>query len=286
VTTASDIQGSAGGEGPSEQPPQRGLSITRAGLIGTFLLLLVVALCVRLGFWQLARHEARQERNALVASRIDTPPLPALTAAMDTSGIFYRTASVSGEFDAGRSVVLPGRSHRGIPGVHLLTPLRLAGTGEVLMVNRGWVPSPDAATIDVAEFPAPGTVSVTGLVLPFPGSDQSLSQRPERGTRDAGFRQVWYVVDEGALRAQYPYPMMPVMLQALPEPGAAPAGRGSYPARLDPPPLDPGPHFGYALQWFGFALIGLIGWLVLVLRGRVPSGGSAAPPLIPERPGV
>src|SRR5690606_37496818 len=41
-----------------------------------------------------------------------------------------------------------------------------------------------------------------------------------------------------------------------------------YPARLGPPVLDEGPHLGYALQWFAFALVGIIGWFALVIRSR------------------
>ena len=34
----------------------------------------------------------------------------------------------------------------------------------------------------------------------------------------------------------------------------------------DPPDLGEGPHLGYAVQWFSFASIALIGWLVLMVR--------------------
>jgi surfeit locus 1 family protein len=262
---------------PPTQTP--GISITRAGIIGTFLLLLVVAGCIRLGFWQLSRHEQRQTRNSEIAARLDLAPLPPAALLGDTAGLFYRTVAASGTLDSDRSIVLPGRSHRGVPGVYLLTPLRLADNSGVVMVNRGWVPSPDAATIDMADFAVHEPVSLTGLVLPFPGADQSLAQRRGRGGADAGFRRVWYSIDEQVLRAQFPYDMLPVMLQALAEPGAEAVARGGYPARLEPPPLDSGSHFGYALQWFSFALIGLIGWVALMLRGRLPQRNVVAPPV-------
>jgi surfeit locus 1 family protein len=260
--------------GPSRAP----VAVTRAGLVGTILLLLVVAGCVRLGFWQLSRHEQRQQRNEQVAARLDMAPVPAAALLGDTAGIFYRAASVAGTYDSERSIVLPGRSYRGVPGVHLLTPLRLADYGAAVLVNRGWVPSADAATIDVADFAVHSDVFVTGLVMPFPGADQSLAQRTGSAATDAGFRRVWYSVDESALRAQFPYPLLPVMLQALPERGAPAASRGSYPASLEPPPLDDGPHLGYALQWFSFALIGVIGWVALILRGRMPARTVVPPP--------
>jgi surfeit locus 1 family protein len=267
--------------------PGQPLAITRAGLVGTLLLAVVIAACVRLGVWQLDRREQRQELNTLVSARMDAPPLAGAEALADTAGLVYRTLDIDGVWDHERSIVLPGRSHRGVPGVHLITPLRPAGRSDAVLVNRGWVPSPDASTIDVTHFGDDDSASFRALVLPFPGADQSLAQRaPAAGDAgpggagagpDRGFRRVWYTVDATALRAQHPYPLLPVMLQALPAEGAAAAGRTGQPTRLDPPPLDEGPHLGYALQWFGFAIIGVIGWIALVVRSRMTP--RSAPPV-------
>jgi surfeit locus 1 family protein len=263
-------------------PPATGrrpFSITPGGVAGTIVLVIVVAICVRLGFWQVARLGERRALNQEVAARLDAPPVANVTALEDTAGLFYRAATVRGLLDSDRSIVLPGRSHRGVPGVYLLTPLLLDGRTDGVLINRGWVPSPDAATIDIADFAVNDVLTVRGLVLPFPGRAQSMAP-PERLTppADAGFRRVWFGVDEATLRAQYPYPLLPVMLQALP-PAAGEAAVPRYPVRLEPPPLDEGPHLGYALQWFSFAIIGIIGWFAMVLRGRNPS--RVVPPRVP-----
>jgi surfeit locus 1 family protein len=255
---------------PVERPRAgRPLRITRAGALGTLALLVVVAICVRLGFWQLARLQERREMNTAVAARLVAPAVrdPALLA--DTAGLYYRAATVNGVYDTERSIVLPGRSHRGVPGVHLLSPLRLDGRPDAVLINRGWIPSPDASTIDVSDFAVAEAVSVHGLVLPFPGAEQSLAQRPGGDVSADGFRRVWYTVDATRLAAQYPYPLLPVLVQELPDDGTASRDRPRYPTRLEAPPLDEGSHLGYALQWFSFGLIGLIGWIAVVLRGRV-----------------
>lgn len=271
------------------------MAVTRGGVLGTLALLVVVGICIRLGFWQLARLEERRERNAAVAGRLVEPAVTDPSELADTAGLFFRTATVNGVYDLDRSIVLPGRSLRGVPGVHLLTPLRLDGRPDAVLVNRGWVPSPDAATIDVADFAEPDTLSVHGLLLPFPGAAESLAQRGAPGGGD-GFRRVWYTVDAAQLQAQFPYTLLPITVQQLPD-DATPATQARYPVRLEPPPLDEGPHLGYALQWFSFALIGIIGWIALVLRDRSPPrvvappallllalGGSAAPVQAQLRP--
>ena len=39
-------------------------------------------------------------------------------------------------------------------------------------------------------------------------------------------------------------------------------------ARLTLPPLDEGPHFSYAVQWFSFALVALVGAGFVVKQAR------------------
>lgn len=231
-------------------------------VIGTAVLLSAVLACIRLGFWQLDRLRQRRALNEQVAGRLREPVLQGAGALADTARSLYRRVALAGQYDDPRSIVLPGRSLEGVPGVHLLTPLRL-GPDEAVLVNRGWVPSPDAATIPLDSFPAapPGTpeVRLTGLVLPLPFSARAAAPT----SADSGFRQVWYRLEPRALQAQFPYRLLPVQVQLLPS-LAAPR----FPARLPPPALDEGPHLSYAIQWFSFAAIGTIGWLALARRAR------------------
>jgi surfeit locus 1 family protein len=262
----------------SEPGPERTagpLAITPAGIAGTVLLIVVVAACVRLGFWQLARLDERRTLNAGIAARLAQQPISDISQITDTAGAAYRTATARGMYDNDRYVVLPGRAYAGVPGVHLIMPLRLAGRADAVLVNRGWVPTPDAATIHARDFAVLDSITVRGLVLPFPGSGQSLARRD--ATRPGGtFTHVLYRIDEAELRAQFPYALADVMLQELDG-----AGGPRYPTQLAPPPIDEGPHLGYALQWFAFALIGVIGWFALVLRGRpIRTVATVAVPVI------
>jgi surfeit locus 1 family protein len=259
------------------QPPRRAIALTPAGIIGTLVLAAVVIAFVRLGFWQLRRLGERRELNAAVAARLHAPPLRDAGELNDTAGIHYRRVALTGTFDNDRSIVLPGRSHRGVPGVYLLTPLQLDSRPGAVLVNRGWVASPDAATVDFNRLELPTTGVSDALVVPFPSTAASLAERESAGDA-AGFRRVWFTIDEQALRAQFPYPLLPVMLQELPDTTGtrrAAMPTRAAPTRLDPPALDEGSHLGYALQWFSFALIGIIGWIALVMRGRRQSAAAA-----------
>lgn len=255
----------------------RTLELTRQGILGTVAVLVVAGVCIRLGIWQLDRRAERQARNAVIAERMDAPPVTLERAPMDTAGLAYRRARLSGAVDDDRAIVLAGRSRNGAPGVHVLSPVRLGASA--VLVNRGWLPAPDAATVDLDPVRIEGAVRVEGVLVPFP--DVDLDTEPD------GFQTRWFRVDGRAIRSQYPYSVAPLYLVATSRP--APVGTGTSsgagadsartpgdaagPAPLEPPTVEPGPHLSYAIQWFSFAAIFLIGWIVLLVRRPGPGDG-------------
>lgn len=238
----------------------RPVELTRSGVLGTLGVIVVVAVCIRLGLWQLDRRAGRLERNRAVAARMTAEPTTLRSAPSDTVGLTFHRVRIEGELDPDRAVILAGRSHGGAPGVHLVVPLRTPG-GAVL-VNLGWLPSPDAASAEPPPLPR-GPVWVEGVLLPFPDVDLDLPP--------GGFRTTWFRLDGDALRAQYPYRVAGLYLQATDRPTGQESptrpAQARQPVILEPPSLGAGPHLSYAIQWFSFAAIFAIGWVVLLVRG-------------------
>jgi surfeit locus 1 family protein len=255
--------------------PRRGVF---AAVLGTVVVLVVAGVCARLGVWQLDRLAERRALNAVVSERLALAPLELASAPADTTGLSYRMAEFVGEYDAARGVVLAGRSHQGTSGVHLLLPLRLED-GSAVLVQRGWLPALDAARVDPASYAEGGRVRVRGLLATFPELGLGGGSA---GSGAAGFRRVWYRLDGSGLREQLPYRVSSLYLQELPDAVAA-AGQ---PVALPVPELDDGPHLGYAIQWFSFGLIALVGWLVLLVRreGRAAEEGAGGRPRRGPRP--
>ncbi|HEX9109769.1 MAG TPA: SURF1 family protein, partial [Longimicrobiales bacterium] len=190
----------------------------------------------------------------VIAARMQLPPTPLAAVSPDTAGLTYRSATATGTYDPERTILLAGRVYESAPGVYLMTPLRLSTAGAVL-VNRGFLPSPDAATVDIRPYLDVGAAQVRGILMPMP-----VGEVPPT----SGFRRTWFHIDPAALARQLPYALEPLVLQVTPIPGQPLA----LPRPLPPPALDEGPHFSYAIQWFSFAAIGIIGWLALLLRGQ------------------
>jgi surfeit locus 1 family protein len=228
-------------------------------LAGVVTILALCAMCVRLGFWQLDRLEQRRARNAVTRAGLRHAPVrldaAALAAADRDPGAWrYRRATARGRYLPAGELVLRGRSDEGRPGVHVVTPLRVAG--RVLLVNRGWLPAPDGVRPSVRPAAPAGEVEVTGLLMEIP-------RTRDRGAPSASGGVTSYRrLDLDRMRAVNGAALAPLFLQVT-----GTAGDG-LPRPVPPPPLDEGPHLGYALQWFSFAAIGVVGLIVLYLRGR------------------
>jgi surfeit locus 1 family protein len=199
-------------------------------------------LFARLGVWQLARRTQRLAYNRAVEARLAQRPIPldagGALQSLPADSLRYRRVSATGRFDFPHQVVEIGRSFEGAPGVHLLTPLRL-GDGTGLLVDRGWTYAADGITVDAGSVGEPDRATVEGI-LGLPGG--RFAVRPD--TLPVG------------------YPLGPLVLtRTVAPPGLPPALRV---ARL--PTLDAGPHLSYAIQWFSFAAIALVGGGLLARR--------------------
>ena len=216
---------------------------------------LAAAVFIRFGFWQLGRLHDRQARNAaiLAAQRGAAQPFADLPA--DTSRAHSRPAQVRGRFDYEHELVLAGRTHQGSPGVELLTPVRLPGRDTVVLVDRGWVYSPDAATVDRVRWREGDSAAVTGYVEVY-APDAGVT----RSTLDA---RLVRRVSRGELAGRVASPVAPYYVVQTGDTVDA-----RHPVRRAIPPLDEGPHRGYAVQWFSFAATALVGALFVVLRDR------------------
>lgn len=231
----------------------------RRNLLFVLLCLTAAAVCARLGVWQLSRLGERRLRNEFVRARLNFPAVPLGALPSDTALVRFRRAEARGVYDFDREFVLSGRSRNGSPGVYVVTPLRVAGGNETVLVNRGWVYSPDASAIDLARWRERDSGTVRGFVdlFPAPRAGTPVSPRRPRAYR-------W--LDRPTLERETGRRLAPVVLVARGD--TAGMGASRIPVRLDPPPLDEGPHWNYAVQWFAFAGVALAGLVAFIATER------------------
>jgi surfeit locus 1 family protein len=222
----------------------------------------IAAGCVRLGFWQLSRLGERRARNAEIAVRLGQPPAPLATVLADSAGARYRQVRVAGRFDYENEIVYTSRTRLGSPGVQLITPLLLPG-GDAVLVNRGWVYSPNGMTVDLPRWREGDSADVSGYLEAFTATaSDEASANVSTPSIPRGVRRL----QRDSVAALFPYRVAAFVV--VRRDGAVQEGEVQHPFRVDLPALGEGAHKGYALQWFAFAFIAVAGTAAVVARGR------------------
>jgi surfeit locus 1 family protein len=242
-------------------------SVLTALLVGA-----VAAVCVRLGFWQISRLHEKQALNAAMDRALAMPPLELSELGGAPDSVVGRRVAVRGTFDEARQVLLSARTYNGSPGVHVVTPL-VVGAHAVL-VDRGWLPADDAATARPQRYLEPGEREVVGIAEAIAHGAGGLASRviEADSVRLISARRL----DFDSLSAAFPYALAGFAVRQLPGPGVP-----AEPVRTPPKHFDETMHVSYAVQWFLFATILVVGSIALAWSRR---GGRGAPiPDVPER---
>lgn len=253
---------------------------SRRYLLVTLLVVAAMAVMARLGVWQLERREQRIARNADLVAKLEAAPLSLNQAAQaaawplpeDRSAVRNLRAEATGHYDFANQLLLVQQNYDNMPGAHVVVPLVLSDANQAVLVDRGWVPYDDVQSGRWRQYDQPaGPLTVAGRVQP---SQILLGQDAGQGAGEAAApqaKQEWYRIDVAAIQGQMPYTLLPVYLLEA----AGPAGNTALPYRIEPEvDLSEGPHLGYALQWFAFAIIAGVVYLAAV-RSRLRKAQSS-----------
>lgn len=226
--------------------------------------LVFMALTARLGIWQMSRagqkealQQAFDQRAHL--SPLDTAALPhdEATAAQQ----HYRPTRLRGSWVPQATVFLDNRQMNGRPGFFVVTPLKLEGAGDAVLVQRGWVPRDAAERTKLPSIPTPGgTVEVVGQIVPPPGRLYDFAGPHAEGP----IRQNLELAD---FSRETGLPLRPLSVLQVESPDVS--GDGLL-RQWPKPAVDIQKHYGYAFQWFALCalLAGLYVWFQL-LRPRL-----------------
>lgn len=232
-----------------------GKLLTRKWIIATILVILAALVCVRLGIWQLDRLAQRRATNAHYVLMKSLDPLK-LPVSEDLESMEYRSIMASGTYDFSEQVVIRNQYFDDQYGYHLLTPLVLSD-GLAVMVDRGWIPADGNDKPSNWEvYDKNGLVDVKGIIrLSREKADFGGKSDPQLGPGQTRL-DIWNFPNLVRIQKQTKYQLLPIYIQL------DPVQLDSTPPIPSQPEVDltEGPHLGYAIQWFSFAVILLIGY--------------------------
>lgn len=217
-----------------------------------------VALTVALGNWQLSRGSEKRALKARYEAQAAQPPIHVAAEALAAADLDLRRVETRGVFVPRYAVFIDNRIHRGVPGYHVIMPLRVEGSDRHVLVNRGWVARPPLRS----ELPAVRTpeapVAITGTAL-VPGRRMvELSDQVIEGP-------IWQNLTIERYRQAVPLSIQPFVIR---QESALDDGLVRV---WQPPEFGVEKHYGYAFQWFALAITLLVFYAVTQFRRKPPA---------------
>ena len=240
--------------------PRTARILTVAGIIALAVAVSVAA--VFLARWQWHRHEVRADEIAAFDAGQAMAAAPLSSVVPDAAADFpddakWRTATVSGAFDADSLTWLRNRPIDGQPASHALAWF-VTDDGNSLLVDTGWV------TAEAAQRPSlPGEHMVLTVTLrPF---------EEDNGTQGEGATRITPAQMPATSAAEVPG--YGVLSEACQEPCGPLPGLAITPL----PTLSLGPHLAYSVQWLMLAAAAPIIAFVWIRRELRPTTVIGAP---------
>ena len=196
-----------------------------------------------LGSWQIVRG---LEKEDIVNRHYKNKSLPVISekemATLNLENLIYRTVNLEGEYRP-ESYILDNRLYRQEAGYEVFTAFETSEKN-LFLVNRGWV-AKENFNYDEDIYSSKGAVTIQGVLSPFKRFGLNLINQKYLDGWPKLVQQVDYEATRNDLGAAINISV--VQLSA--------ASIGALEPIWKPVDLKPSRHYGYALQWFGLALV-------------------------------
>lgn len=248
--------------------------LRRSDWIFAVLMLALAGVCVFLGSWQMQRLAEKETLVAAVDARLNAAPIPVpgpeSWGTLKADDLVYQPVELTGAYRYTQTATVftslsdPKGQYSG-PGYWVMTPFELQGGGTVF-VNRGFVPEQYQETAALGDLHGedPGVVTIRG-VLRTPETAGFMTPEADMSNR------IEWVRDPARLARMADPALAPIAPFYVDLPAGA---AGDLPQSGETVVSFPNNHFGYALTWYGFAIVAVVMlgfWLTR--QARRPASG-------------
>jgi surfeit locus 1 family protein len=215
--------------------------------------IILVSVFIRLGIWQLERAEEKQaivdQQQALMKQGNKR-----INKSLSLDEVFeYQNAVVTGKFLTDKVIFLDNKPYKGVHGYHVITPLKIANTEEYILVNRGWVPMRTHRK-NLPKIETSGETQLIKGMIKFPSSQFKLGEGINENNQWP-WRIQWLEIE--AVEKQLGVNLLPfIVLQESEENSKF---IRDWQIIVSPPEKN----MSYAVQWFSFAIVLLIIFIIV-----------------------
>lgn len=217
-----------------------------------------IVLTLALGQWQIGRAQYKENLQQRFDAQGREPALRIGGDPVERDGILFRRIEVRGEFAPQHTVFVDNRIYQHRPGLHVATPLRIAGSQRYVLVNRGWVPANRDRSLPQVNTPE-GEQLVQGVAVAYSERYLELSAEVAEGR----IRQN-LVIDR--YRQETGLDLQPFVIQQ--DNNLDKAVDDGLVRVWSRPDLGRNTHLAYAFQWYALSFAIFIYYLVTHVKRR------------------
>ena len=219
----------------------------------TFLLLLLLVLS--LGVWQIDRGYNKKELENTFLER-QSQPVKEIKYNTFLESDLYRNVVLEGKY-LEKIFFLDNRIHNGKLGLKVFSPFETTNNNLVL-VSRGWIELEDRSKLP--------TVNTTKNVLKLQGvlrpeSQDFVLENEEMNNKNNPI--LLQTVNLSELSNFLGKPLSPYILEL------SELSESAFVKTWQPINLSSFRHFGYAVQWFGLAVVLIVGYVFFLRKGEI-----------------
>jgi surfeit locus 1 family protein len=225
--------------------------------LGLIILMICIPLFIKLGLWQYNKAELRKEIQSSYNASLDQDALVLPDNLTDVDAWKYKKIKVKGQYETKYQILLDNQVEENVAGFHVITPLRLDGSNDYVLINRGWVAGganhTDIPTINTPDY----SLEIIGFVWVPSKKIFSLESDNEKSS----WKTVWQHMDMERYQKSIPIHILPLVIKLDSKSNA-----GGFVRKWQLPASKIATNMGYAYQWFGFTIASILIFLFTSIK--------------------
>ncbi len=218
----------------------------RIKIVPFILFIALLALLIRLGFWQLNRAELKREFLQLEQQKQQMQQVPLLQLLAAEQDHRYRKVELRGHYDSAHQFLIDNQIYLGKVGYFVMTPFILKDR-QMVLVNRGWLPMQQDRTLpDISLLVITAEQSITGIINNFPRVGLVLQGADEPSK---GWPSVVQIINTQKINQKLNHAILDFQVQLSPEQEHGYTRDWHISTKMPPEK-----HMAYAFQWFALAI--------------------------------
>jgi len=224
---------------------------------GLLILMICLPLFIKLGLWQYHKAQLGTEIQSSYNRSLEQDALSLPRNFNNLDAWKYKKVKIKGHYETEYQILLDNQVENNVAGFHVITPLKLDGSNDYVLVNRGWVAG-SATHTDLPTISTPNqALEVTGLVWLPSSKIFTLESEPQKNT----WNIIWQHMDMERYQKIVPIHILPLVIKL-----DAKSNAGGFVRNWQLPASKITTNIGYAYQWFGFALASVLIFLFTSIK--------------------